>query len=42
MGDQHVIPSEEGFYTEKVAQVAGSYLTFEVAYPVPEVTPRPA
>jgi predicted O-linked N-acetylglucosamine transferase (SPINDLY family) len=42
IGDDHVIrPDEEPFYTETVLRVAGSYLTFSVDYPVPEVQPPP-
>ncbi len=42
IGDEHVIPrGEEGYYTERVLRVPGSYLTFEVTYPVPEVGPPP-
>ena len=42
IGDAHVIrPDEEPFYTEKVLRVAGSYLTFSVDYPVPDVEPPP-
>ena len=42
LGDQHVIPhTEEGYYTEKVVRVQGSYLTFEVTYPVPDVSAPP-
>ncbi len=42
IGDKHVIPSEEErFYTERVVRVPGSYLTFEVNYPVPDVVPPP-
>jgi tetratricopeptide (TPR) repeat protein len=42
IGDDHVIlPGEEALYTERVVRVPGSYLTFEVAYPAPEVTPPP-
>ncbi|RIK74811.1 MAG: hypothetical protein DCC68_22350 [Planctomycetota bacterium] len=42
IGDQHVIrPEEEAFYTERVVRVDGSYLTFAVDYPVPEVAPPP-
>ena len=34
VGDEHVIPpEEEGFYTEQVVRVPGSYLTFEVDLP---------
>ncbi|HLK62087.1 MAG TPA: tetratricopeptide repeat protein [Bryobacteraceae bacterium] len=42
IGDAVVIPSgEEQFYTEKIARVPGSYLTFEISYPVPAVTEPP-
>jgi hypothetical protein len=42
IGDEHVIPpEEEPFYTERVVRVPGSYLTFEVTYPVPDVAPPP-
>lgn len=42
VGDEHVIPrEEERFYTERVVRVPGSYLTFEVTYPVPDVVPPP-
>jgi predicted O-linked N-acetylglucosamine transferase (SPINDLY family) len=42
IGDEHVIPrEEEPFYTERVVRVRGSYLTFEVTYPVPDVVPPP-
>ena len=42
VGDAEVIPpEEERFYTEKVARVTGSYLSFEVAYPVPAVAEPP-
>jgi predicted O-linked N-acetylglucosamine transferase (SPINDLY family) len=42
IGDRHVIPSEEeAFYTERIVRIPGSYLTFEVNYPVPEVAPAP-
>jgi protein O-GlcNAc transferase len=38
IGDDFVIPpDEEKFYCEKIARVSGSYLTFEVTYPVPPV-----
>ena len=43
IGDDHVIPPEEElFYTERIVRVPGSYLTFEVTYPVPEVAPAPS
>ena len=42
IGDDLVIPpEEEKFYCEKIARVPGSYLTFEVTYPVPPVTDPP-
>lgn len=42
IGDADVIPPEdEHFYSERVLRVPGSYLTFEVAYAVPDVTPPP-
>src|SRR5271157_2075978 len=42
IGDEHVIPRvEDRFYTERVVRVSGSYLTFEVTYPVPDVVPPP-
>ncbi len=42
VGDEHVIPfEEEGFYTEQVVRVPGSYLTFDVTYPVPDLVRPP-
>jgi predicted O-linked N-acetylglucosamine transferase (SPINDLY family) len=42
IGDRHVVPPEEDvFYSERIVRVPGSYLTFEVTYPVPEVAPVP-
>lgn len=42
VGDRHVIPPEEDvFCTERVVRVPGSYMTFEVAYRVPDVAPAP-
>ncbi len=42
VGDDEVITrDEEKFYCEKVVRVPGSYLTFEVGYPVPPVVPPP-
>ena len=42
IGDEIVIPpQEEKYYCEKIARVAGSYLTFEVTYPVPDVADPP-
>ncbi|MBX3502406.1 MAG: tetratricopeptide repeat protein [Alphaproteobacteria bacterium] len=42
VGDEQVIPRrEERHYGERVWRVPGSYLAFEVAYPVPDVAPPP-
>lgn len=42
IGDDRVIPpSEERWYSEKIARVEGSYLTFNVAYDVPAVKEPP-
>jgi len=42
IGDDRVIPpQEEKFYCEKIVRVPGSYLTFEVTYPVPAVADPP-
>ena len=42
IGDDVVIPpEEEKYYSEKIVRVPGSYLTFEVGYPVPEVAIPP-
>jgi len=42
IGDDQVIPpGEERLYTEKILRVPGSYLTFDVAYRVPEVVDPP-
>jgi predicted O-linked N-acetylglucosamine transferase (SPINDLY family) len=42
IGDDDVIPPrEERFYCEKIVRVPGSYLTFEVSYPVPPVVDPP-
>jgi protein O-GlcNAc transferase len=42
IGDDSVVfPDEEKFYCEKIARVPGSYLTFEVSYPVPPVSGLP-
>jgi predicted O-linked N-acetylglucosamine transferase (SPINDLY family) len=42
IGDDVVIPQEEEkHYCEKIIRVAGSYLTFEVGYPVPKVVMPP-
>jgi predicted O-linked N-acetylglucosamine transferase (SPINDLY family) len=42
IGDANVIlPEEEPFYSEKIIRVDGSYLTFDVNYPVPPIVSRP-
>jgi predicted O-linked N-acetylglucosamine transferase (SPINDLY family) len=42
IGDDVVIPpEEEKFYCERIVRVPGSYLTFEVSYPVPSVADPP-
>ncbi len=42
IGDDQVIPAEEEcFYTEAILRIPGSYLTFEVNYPVPDVVDPP-
>jgi protein O-GlcNAc transferase len=42
VGDAAVIPSrEEPHYCEKVHRLPGTYVAFEVLYPVPEVAPPP-
>ncbi len=42
IGDDAVVPAaEERFYSERVLRVPGSYLAFNVLYPVPEVAPPP-
>lgn len=42
IGDPHVIhPAEEPHYSETILRVPGSYLTFQVQYPVPDVAPPP-
>ncbi|MFT6830852.1 MAG: protein O-GlcNAc transferase [Planctomycetota bacterium] len=42
IGDAQVIePDEERFYTETVLRVPGSYLSFDVNYPTPDVAPPP-
>lgn len=42
IGDcETVPPEEERFYCEKIVRVPGSYLTFAVEYPVPEVSAPP-
>jgi predicted O-linked N-acetylglucosamine transferase (SPINDLY family) len=43
IGDDHVVlADEEPYFTERVVRVPGSYLTFEVNYPVPDVAPAPS
>lgn len=42
IGDYVVIPTEEEqFYCEHIVRVPGCYMTFEVAYPVPDVAVLP-
>jgi len=42
IGDAQAIPAaEESFYSEKILRVPGSYLTFDVNYPVPPVSEPP-
>ena len=42
VGDAAVVtPDEERHYCESIVRVPGSYLAFEVRYPVPEVAPPP-
>ncbi len=42
IGDDQVIPrDEEASYCEKILRVSGSYLTFDVTYPVPELVDPP-
>lgn len=42
IGDAAAItPEEEPFYSERILRVPGSYLAFEVLYPVPPVAPPP-
>jgi protein O-GlcNAc transferase len=43
VGDDIVVrPDEEKFYSERIFRVPGSYLAFEVLYPVPDVAPPPS
>ncbi len=43
IGDEQVIPpEEEKFYSEKILRLPCCYLTFEVSYPVPDVSDSPA
>jgi predicted O-linked N-acetylglucosamine transferase (SPINDLY family) len=42
IGDRHVIADgDEAYFSERLVRLPGCYLTFEVSYPVPEVTPAP-
>jgi protein O-GlcNAc transferase len=42
VGDAAVIPpDEERYYTEPIVRVPGSYLAFQLFYPVPDVAPPP-
>jgi len=43
VGDDSVIlPDEEDFYSERIFRVPGSYLAFEVLYPVPDIASPPS
>jgi len=43
IGDNQVIdPDEERFYVEKIVRVPGSYLSFNVEYPAPDVADPPS
>jgi len=42
IGDNHVISADEhGYFTEQVVSVPGTYLPFEVTYPVPDIVSPP-
>lgn len=42
IGDAHVVhPTDEADFSETILRVPGSYLTFQVQYPVPDVAPAP-
>jgi protein O-GlcNAc transferase len=42
IGDHVVVPTaEEGFYSERVVRMRGTYLAFEVVHAVPDVAPPP-
>ncbi|MEK6234816.1 MAG: hypothetical protein N2C14_08895, partial [Planctomycetales bacterium] len=42
IGDDRAIPTaEEANYVERILRVSGSYLSFEVLYPTPDVAPPP-
>jgi predicted O-linked N-acetylglucosamine transferase (SPINDLY family) len=42
VGDGHVVPdAEASWYGEQVVRVEGTYLPFDVTYPVPDVAPAP-
>ena len=43
IGDGQVIKTtEEPFYTERIHRLPGTYLAFEVLYPVPDIAPPPS
>jgi protein O-GlcNAc transferase len=43
VGDDAVVPAgEAAHYCEKIHRVRGSYLAFEILYPVPDVAPPPS
>jgi len=42
VGDGTVLPAaEEQYYAEKIHRLPGSYMAFEILYPVPDVAPPP-
>jgi len=43
VGDDAVVPATEAqYYTETIHRLPGSYLAFEILYPVPDVAPPPS
>ena len=40
--DSTILAGEEMFYNERIFRVPGSYLAFDVRYPVPDVAPPPS
>jgi predicted O-linked N-acetylglucosamine transferase (SPINDLY family) len=42
VGDHTVLPAEEEpYYAEKIHRLPGSYMAFEILYPVPDIAPPP-
>jgi predicted O-linked N-acetylglucosamine transferase (SPINDLY family) len=42
IGDDTVLPAaEEKFYVEKIHRLPGTYMAFEILYPVPDIAPSP-